>query len=183
VAVGVIVGAALSASVTLAASVGSGTVNACYKAHSGALRLLTHGTCRRGEKAISWSQVGPTGPAGATGSSGATGAGATTAVLAYAEVNAGTSPTLMSGRSSGFQSVSLNATTKAYCLVPVSGISPATTTAVVAPIYFSAYAGSSEFAYLVSPTDSSCPSGDFEALTFGTSTTPVTSLDFSIAVY
>jgi hypothetical protein len=61
------------------AATGTGsTIHACYKKHGGALRLATH--CRRGESAVSWSRVGPTGrrgPAGQAGKTGASGASGT----------------------------------------------------------------------------------------------------------
>ena len=47
------------------------TIHACYKRHGGALRIA--GRCKRGEKAISWNQLGPAGPRGATGKTGAAG--------------------------------------------------------------------------------------------------------------
>jgi hypothetical protein len=49
----------------------SPTVHACYKKRGGALRVA--GPCRRGEKPLSWNQIGPTGARGSTGRTGATG--------------------------------------------------------------------------------------------------------------
>ena len=193
--VGIVIGAALTASVALAATGGQGTINACYAKRGGTLHLLRHGACKRGQGLISWSQTGPAGNRGATGAKGSNGAtglrgptGATgstgpATALAWAQVNGGTTPSLSGGRSSGFVGVSLG-NNHAYCLSPAPSISPTSTTAVVAPIYYSADAGSPEYAYLVSPTASSdCPTGDFEVLTFVSSTTPVNQFNFSIVVY
>ena len=52
-----------------------GTLKACAN-EEGRLKLLKSGEhCRRGQKSISWSQIGPAGAKGATGASGAAGAG------------------------------------------------------------------------------------------------------------
>jgi hypothetical protein len=52
-----------------------GTLNACVKTKSGALRLVAAGTkkCRRGEVRVAWSQKGPAGAAGARGPTGENG--------------------------------------------------------------------------------------------------------------
>jgi hypothetical protein len=159
-------------------------ITACYSKHGGALRLLTHGSCKHGQGQITWNKTGSTGGAGSIGAAGPTGpTGAPGGALAYAEVSGGSSPSLLAGRTSGFTSVSVGSN-HAYCLVPAAGISPGSSTAIVAPIDFSAYAGSPQYAYLVSPTASSdCPIGDFEVLTFGNTTTPVNNFNFSIVVY
>ena len=55
-----------------AASSTSPSIHACYKKRGGALRIAAR--CRRGEAALSWSRVAPTGAKGATGAKGVTGA-------------------------------------------------------------------------------------------------------------
>lgn len=50
-----------------ALAAGGGTINACV--HKGT-RALYHAPCHKGDKNISWNQVGPQGPAGATGAQG-----------------------------------------------------------------------------------------------------------------
>lgn len=53
-----------------------GQLHGCYSKSSGSLRLVKSGKkCRKGEKAIAWSQRGARGVAGASGATGATGAG------------------------------------------------------------------------------------------------------------
>ncbi len=54
-----------------AASSSPGVIRACYKKHGGALRVASR--CKRGEKPLSWSQIGPRGVAGAAGAKGTTG--------------------------------------------------------------------------------------------------------------
>ena len=52
------------------------SIKACANTSTGALRLLTKGSCKAGEKQVSWNQQGPiglTGPQGAAGPQGATG--------------------------------------------------------------------------------------------------------------
>jgi hypothetical protein len=44
-------------------------IRAC-ESHSGSLRVIRHGTCRRTEHLLSWNTVGPHGPAGQTGPQG-----------------------------------------------------------------------------------------------------------------
>ena len=55
---------------------GGGVINGCYKSQNGQLRVIDPATdsCNPSEKAISWSQTGPSGAKGATGATGATGA-------------------------------------------------------------------------------------------------------------
>jgi Collagen triple helix repeat (20 copies) len=63
----------LAAGAAAWASTASGpAIHACYKRHGGALRIASR--CKHGERAISWSQLGPAGPKGATGKTGKTGA-------------------------------------------------------------------------------------------------------------
>jgi hypothetical protein len=56
--IGCVTGAALA----LPASHASTTIHACASKSSGALRLAAH--CKSSERAVSWSKVGPRGPAG-----------------------------------------------------------------------------------------------------------------------
>jgi|688.fasta_scaffold662537_1 hypothetical protein len=46
------------------------SINACANKTTGALRLLTKGSCKKTEKKISWNQQGPMGPMGPQGASG-----------------------------------------------------------------------------------------------------------------
>lgn len=55
----------------LAAS-GGGAISACASRRTGTLQLAT--SCRRGERAVSWNQRGPTGPPGSAGPAGSPGA-------------------------------------------------------------------------------------------------------------
>jgi hypothetical protein len=55
-----------------ASGISGNTIHGCYKKRGGALRIAAH--CRRNEKGVSWSKVGPPGPRGATGRTGKTGA-------------------------------------------------------------------------------------------------------------
>jgi hypothetical protein len=52
-----------------------GQIRACYKTRGGAVRLVDTTRCRRGERAISWSQTGRPGAAGPVGAAGAAGPG------------------------------------------------------------------------------------------------------------
>lgn len=54
----------------------SGVVNACYSKRTGTVRVVDKAKkqkCRKGEKALSWSQKGPGGASGARGATGAQG--------------------------------------------------------------------------------------------------------------
>jgi hypothetical protein len=175
--VGVLIGAAVTGSVALAAGGGSGTVSGCYPKHGGTLKISLSGKCPKHQTSISWNKQGATGPGGVTGGVGATGPAG---VLASAIVTPGAAPGFLSGHNSGFQSVSYNSTMKVYCLVPAAALNPATTTATVAPVYASGLAGSSEFAELVSPT-ADCAAADFEVATMD-GPTPVDTVPFSIVV-
>ena len=53
------------------ASSGGGAISACASRRTGTLRIAT--TCRRGERAVSWNQQGPTGPPGSAGPAGSPG--------------------------------------------------------------------------------------------------------------
>jgi hypothetical protein len=52
----------------------SGTIRACYKTKSGALRVTSAKKCKKGEKPVAWNTAGQTGPTGPTGPAGAAGA-------------------------------------------------------------------------------------------------------------
>jgi hypothetical protein len=50
-----------------------GTIHACYRAKGGAVRVVDANTsCRRNERSVSWSQIGPRGEMGAQGESATT---------------------------------------------------------------------------------------------------------------
>src|SRR3954464_11967070 len=53
----------------------NGTVNACFSTRTGALRVVDSKKrkCRKGERAIAWSQRGPAGAPGAKGAPGTSG--------------------------------------------------------------------------------------------------------------
>ena len=55
-----------------AATGGGATIHACYKKRGGALRIASR--CKRGEKTLSWNQIGPRGAKGTAGKAGARGA-------------------------------------------------------------------------------------------------------------
>src|SRR5438132_7480046 len=88
---------------------GSGaTIHACYKKRGGALRIASR--CKRGEKALSWNQIGPLGAKGTAGKAGARGAtglqgpsgkegprGAAGQVRAYATITPGSPATIKTG--------------------------------------------------------------------------------------
>lgn len=89
-----------------AVGAGGGSIHACYSKRTGALRIASR--CKRSERAVSWSKVGPPGPPGkrgsnvrgATGKAGATGpvgptgpAGPTGPSDVYADGRAGGTPT------------------------------------------------------------------------------------------
>jgi hypothetical protein len=59
---------------------GGSTVHACYAKRGGAMRVARH--CRRGERALSWNEVGPTGAPGSPGRDGAAGPAGPTDVSA-----------------------------------------------------------------------------------------------------
>ena len=56
----------------------NGVIHGCYNSDNGALRVFgkskDYQQCNANEKALDWSQTGPTGPTGATGATGPTGA-------------------------------------------------------------------------------------------------------------
>jgi hypothetical protein len=51
----------------------SGTIRACYKTKSGALRVTNATKCKKGEKPVAWNTAGLTGPAGPAGPAGLAG--------------------------------------------------------------------------------------------------------------
>lgn len=51
---------------------GGGTIHACANKKSGSLRLAN--TCKKGERAVTWSVTGPRGPQGIAGTNGRNGA-------------------------------------------------------------------------------------------------------------
>jgi Collagen triple helix repeat (20 copies) len=54
-----------------AVGAGSGSIHACYNKRTGVLRIASH--CKRSERAVSWSKVGPQGPRGQRGAAGRNG--------------------------------------------------------------------------------------------------------------
>lgn len=78
VVAGVVVVATMTAATvafatTTSTPTASNAVNACVSP-SGEVRVITSGTCRPNERALTWSITGPTGPIGPAGLTGATGA-------------------------------------------------------------------------------------------------------------
>ncbi len=74
--VGLLTGLVLVGPATAASPVKNGQVRACYKVKGkpkGAMRAVKGKRCRRGERRLTWSVVGPAGAAGAAGSQGSTG--------------------------------------------------------------------------------------------------------------
>jgi hypothetical protein len=57
----------------VAAAQSSPEVKGCYDKNNGAIRILTSGSCKANETAISWNEVGPQGEKGETGSQGPAG--------------------------------------------------------------------------------------------------------------
>jgi hypothetical protein len=69
----VLIGGAAYATIPAA----NGVVYGCYNTTNGGLRVIDPSagqTCKIGENALNWSQIGPGGPAGATGATGPAGA-------------------------------------------------------------------------------------------------------------
>jgi len=64
-----IIGAALPRA---AAPAAAGVINACV-AKTGAVRIITSGTCKKKETPLTWNTIGPQGPTGPQGPSGASG--------------------------------------------------------------------------------------------------------------
>jgi hypothetical protein len=152
----------------VAAGGSSGTIHACYSKRTGALRIAK--ACRHGEKAISWSKLGPqgeegpAGPAGRTGPPGSPGTpGAPGTARAYAYVHGSVStPSFDVARTRGFSSVT-EPKSGAYCLT-APGIDPATTAPAVTAVYNSGFASVPTSAKLEALGED-CGSGQFEVLT------------------
>jgi hypothetical protein len=70
---GVIITAASVGTVTYANAAGDATLKACANKTSGAMRYISKGSCKKTEKLLSWSQMGPQGLPGAAGAAGAKG--------------------------------------------------------------------------------------------------------------
>jgi hypothetical protein len=71
---GVIITAASVGAVTYANAAGDATLKACANKTSGAMRYISKGSCKKTEKLLTWSQMGPQGLPGAAGAAGADGA-------------------------------------------------------------------------------------------------------------
>lgn len=77
---GVIITAASVGAVSFANAAGDATLKACANKTSGTMRYISKGSCKKTEKSLSWSQMGPQGlpgDAGAKGDTGAAGANGT----------------------------------------------------------------------------------------------------------
>ena len=77
---GVIITAASVGAVSFANAAGDATLKACANKTSGTMRYISKGSCKKSEKSLSWSQMGPQGlpgDAGAKGDTGAAGANGT----------------------------------------------------------------------------------------------------------
>jgi hypothetical protein len=123
----------------VAAGGSSSDIHACYAKRTGALRIAK--SCRKGERPISWSKVGPQGPAGERGASGPPGqAGADGSARAYAYVIGSVSePSFDPNRTKGFTSVSEPAK-GVYCLT-APGVDATMTVPAVTAVYNSGFAG------------------------------------------
>ena len=74
VVVGLAIGALAAGGITYAAAnTGGTTINACQSKSTGALRVLTTGTCKTTEVGVSWNSQGPQGAPGDTGQQGVAG--------------------------------------------------------------------------------------------------------------
>lgn len=74
--VGLIAGLVLAGPATAASPVKNGQIRACYKVEGkskGAMRVVNGKRCKRGERPLTWSVVGPPGATGAQGSQGSQG--------------------------------------------------------------------------------------------------------------
>ena len=77
---GVIITATSVGAVSFANAVGDATLKACANKTTGTMRYISKGSCKKTEKSLSWSQMGPQGlpgDAGTKGDTGATGASGT----------------------------------------------------------------------------------------------------------
>jgi hypothetical protein len=198
-----VVVALVCAGVAIAAGGSSGQLHACASKRTGALRLLSHGKCKRSEREVSWNVTGPpgkqglagkpgtlgsSGHQGATGAMGATGAtGANGTARAYAHVIAGTAmganPTLDASATKGFTSVAYGTGGQLggeFCLV-APGIDPAHSAPVVSAYYDSAFTDAEQATvYSVTPA-TKCPAADFQVFELSGGE-PLTGVDFDIVV-
>ena len=71
---GVIITAASVGAVSFANAAGDATLKACANKTSGTMRYISKGSCKKTEKLLSWSQMGPQGLRGIDGAKGDTGA-------------------------------------------------------------------------------------------------------------
>ena len=74
---GVIITAASVGAVTYANAAGNATLKACANKTSGAMRYISKGSCKKTERLLSWSQMGPQGLPGNAGEKGDTGSAGT----------------------------------------------------------------------------------------------------------
>lgn len=146
----------------LASGGSSSTIHACYSKRTGALRIGKG--CGHGEKAISWSKVGPPGPVGDRGAAGPPGqAGIDGSARAYAYViGSVSSPSFGPERTKGFTSVTEPAK-GIYCLT-APGVDATTTIPAVTAIYNSAFAGQPTSAKF-DAVNEFCGFGQFEVRT------------------
>jgi hypothetical protein len=70
---GVIITAASVGAVSFANAAGDTTLKACANKTSGAMRYISKGSCKKTEKLLSWSQMGPQGLPGVAGADGTNG--------------------------------------------------------------------------------------------------------------
>ena len=186
--------AVVGAGIAGAAAGSQKTIHGCVSKRTGALRIARK--CKRSERGISWNQKGPAGPQGLPGATGRTGAtgpqgpagqngqngqnGAPGSARAYADVSdAGGHLAFKTGAVQGFTGVR-SPSAGIYCLTPVAGISPATSTAVVTAHYSSGMANTLPHAYL-DDSDNFCSSGDFTVVTFS-GTTESAGVSFTVLV-
>ena len=195
-ALGLVAGVVAGGSAAVAASSGGGAViRACYSKRTGALRVASK--CRRGERSISWNQVGRRGATGARGRSGVNGINGTNGIngapgsaRAYAYVNGSVStPTFDAARTKGFSAVS-EPQHGVYCLT-APGLDPAKTAPIVSVVYNAGFAGIPTSATFDPDGGAPCAAGQFEVLTRSTAipamqTQPVETntpnLPFTIAI-
>jgi hypothetical protein len=74
---GVIITAASVGAVSFANAAGDATLKACANKISGTMRYISKGSCKKTEKSLSWSQMGPQGLPGAAGTNGTDGTAGT----------------------------------------------------------------------------------------------------------
>lgn len=70
---GIIITASSVGVVSFASAAGDATLKACANKTSGAMRYISKGSCKKSEKLLSWSQMGPQGLPGTTGENGIAG--------------------------------------------------------------------------------------------------------------